>query len=247
MRIIMQGTGAAIPDPDRNHSAILITVQGRHYLFDCGHGATRQMVRANVHPARVNTVFLSHLQYDHIAEFPFFMIATWITGRETPPVVIGPPDTGHFVDSLLVNGAFRKDIEARAQYPRRRNNIGVLSPDVRECEPGIVGPNDLCKKRETSTHWSITGPQGIQGPKGDPGPEGPQGPQGPPGEPGEPAGEKDVAILGCWGMIGGGSPISIDRGLSSFSPGVPPLFELNENTSCALAIAALRKEVPTAA
>ena len=145
MRIIMLGTGAAIPDPDRNHSAILITVQGRHYLFDCGHGATHQMVRANVHPARVDTVFLSHLHYDHIADFPFFMIATWITGRETPPVVIGPPDTQHFVDSLLVDGAFRKDIEARAQYPQRQANIGVLTPDVRECEPGIVFEDDLVR------------------------------------------------------------------------------------------------------
>jgi ribonuclease Z len=145
MRIIMLGTGAAIPDPDRNHSAILITVAGRHYLFDCGHGATHQMVRANVHPARVDTVFLSHLHYDHIAEFPFFMIATWITGRETPPVVVGPPDTGFFVDSLLVDGAFRKDIEARAQYPQRQHNIAVLSPDVRECEPGVVFEDDLVR------------------------------------------------------------------------------------------------------
>ena len=145
MRIILLGTGAAMPDPDRNQSAILITVRDRHYLFDCGHGATHQMVRANVHPARVDTVFLSHLHFDHIAEFPYFMIATWITGRENAPVVVGPPDTRHFVDSLLIDGAFRKDIEARAQYPQRQKNIHVLSPDVRECEPGLVFEDDLVK------------------------------------------------------------------------------------------------------
>jgi ribonuclease Z len=145
MRLIMLGTGAAIPDPDRNYSAILITVAGRHDLFDCGHGATHQMVRANVHPARVDTVFLSHLHYDHIADFPFFMIATWMTGRENAPVVVGPPDTRHFVDSLLVDGAFRKDIEARAQYPQRQANFDVMKPDVRECEPGVVFEDDLVK------------------------------------------------------------------------------------------------------
>ena len=145
MRIILLGTGAAIPDPDRNQSAILVTVRGRHYLFDCGHGATHQMVRANVHPATVDTVFLSHLHYDHISEFPFFMISTWITGRETPPVVVGPPDTQFFVDSLLIDGAFRKDIEARVQYPQRRKNLHVLEPDVRECKPGIVFEDDLVR------------------------------------------------------------------------------------------------------
>lgn len=145
MRIVMLGTGAAIPDPDRHQSAILVTVRGRHYLFDCGHGATRQMVKANINPTDVDHVFLSHLHYDHIADFPFFMISTWITGRKKPPVVVGPPDTQHFVDSLLANGAFRKDIEARVQYPQRQENFAVLTPDVRECKPGLVFEDELVK------------------------------------------------------------------------------------------------------
>ena len=52
MKITMLGTGAALPDPDRGQSSILVTLDnGAHYLLDCGHGATRQMVRANVNPA----------------------------------------------------------------------------------------------------------------------------------------------------------------------------------------------------
>lgn len=145
MRIIMLGTGAALPDPDRCQSGILLTVRGRHYLFDCGHGATHQMVRANVHPATVDHVFLSHLHHDHIAEFPFFMISSWMTGRKNPPVVIGPDDTQHFVDSLFKDGAFRKDMEARAAYKQRQDNLHVMTPDVRECEPGVVFEDELVK------------------------------------------------------------------------------------------------------
>jgi len=56
MKITMLGTGAALPDPDRGQSAILLTLDDdTHYLFDCGEGATRQMVRANVDPAKVGT------------------------------------------------------------------------------------------------------------------------------------------------------------------------------------------------
>ena len=118
MRVIMLGTSAAMPNPDRHDSGILITVRGRHYLFDCGHGATNQMVAANVNPATVGHVFLSHLHYDHIADFAYFMITTWMADRQTSPVVVGPIDTGHFVEALLSpeTGAYRKDIEARAQY-----------------------------------------------------------------------------------------------------------------------------------
>jgi ribonuclease Z len=145
MRVIMLGTGAALPDPDRHHSSILITVRGRHYLFDCGHGATRQMVRAGIDPVSVDAVFLSHLHYDHIADFPFFMISTWMCNRAAPPVVVGPPETQRFVDHLLAEGAFAKDIEARAQYPQRQKNLHVLKPEVRECKPGLVFADDIVK------------------------------------------------------------------------------------------------------
>jgi ribonuclease Z len=103
MRVIMLGTGAAIADPERGGSGILITVEDQHYLFDCGVGTTRNMIKANVNPADVDQIFLSHLHYH-----------------------------------LFADGAFAKDIEARAQYPHRQQNAGVLTPDVRQCEPGIV-------------------------------------------------------------------------------------------------------------
>ena len=147
MRIIMLGTGAAIPDADRNSSSILITVREQHYLFDCGQGATQQMVRAHQDPTKVNTVFLSHLHYDHIADFPYFMIATWICDRKVRPSVVGPNGTKNFVDHLFENGAYTKDIEARSQYPKRAKNIEVLRPDVHECEPGVVFEDNYVKVR----------------------------------------------------------------------------------------------------
>ena len=62
----MLGTGAAFVDPDRAQSGILVTLDnGRNYLFDCGAGITRNMVRANVSPADVSAVFLTHLHFDH--------------------------------------------------------------------------------------------------------------------------------------------------------------------------------------
>ena len=54
MRITILGTGAALPDPDRCHTSILLTLaNGRHFLLDCGHGATRQLLRVDVNPADV--------------------------------------------------------------------------------------------------------------------------------------------------------------------------------------------------
>ena len=141
----MLGTGAALFDPDRHHSSILVTVRSRHYLLDCGHGATHQMVRAGIDPTSVNMVFLSHLHFDHIAEFPYFLLSTWICNRSVPPTVIGPQGTQQFVDHLFTDGAFAKDIEARSQYPQRQTNLDVLNPSVRECEPGLVYEDNLVR------------------------------------------------------------------------------------------------------
>jgi len=144
MRVTMLGTSAAAPDPDRGGSGIVLTVRGRHYLFDCGVNVTRSMIKSHINPTEVNHVFLSHLHYDHIIDFPYFLLTSWICDREKPPIVVGPEGTQNFIDHLFEDGAFAKDIEARRQYPRRQTTE-ILVPDVRECQPGLVFEDDLVK------------------------------------------------------------------------------------------------------
>ena len=139
MKITMLGTGAAFVDPDRAQSGILITLDnGRHYLLDCGAGITRNMVRANLSPADVSAVFLTHLHHDHCCDFPLFVITGWMWDREDSPVVIGPKGTEHFVRSLFEGGAFKADFDARSHYPRRQANLAAVRPKVVECAPGIA-------------------------------------------------------------------------------------------------------------
>jgi len=145
MQVVLLGTAAALADPDRNHTSILLSVKDRLYLLDCGHGATRQMMRAGFDPVDVGTIFFTHLHLDHIADFPFLVLSSWIFGRRDPAVVLGPPGTREFSGHLFQNGAFRKDIEARAQYPQRQKNIGVLSPEIREYQSGVIFEDDLVR------------------------------------------------------------------------------------------------------
>jgi len=146
VKITMLGTGAALPDPDRGQSAILISLDsGKHYLFDCGEGATRQMVRANVNPADVGVVFLTHLHHDHIGDFPYFVISSWMMNRKGSPVLLGPKGTRNFARHLFEDGAFHTDFAARSAYPLRQANIEAVRPDVREISPGLVYQDDEVK------------------------------------------------------------------------------------------------------
>ncbi len=139
MRITMLGTGAALPDPDRCHTAILLTLaNGRHILLDCGHGATRQLMRVDVNPADVKTLLLTHLHHDHVCELPFFAISSWMLGRYGALAIHGPAGTKSLVGHLFEGGAFDADIKARAAYPARQANIEAIRPHVVEYEAGLV-------------------------------------------------------------------------------------------------------------
>jgi ribonuclease Z len=139
MQIIMLGTGAALPDPERCHTSILLTLNnGRHFLIDCGHGATRQLMRVNVNPADVEHLLLTHLHHDHVCEFPFFVISSWILGRAGSLDVRGPVGTKKLASHLFEGGAFDADIRARSAYPLRQANIEAVRPTVTEFEPGLV-------------------------------------------------------------------------------------------------------------
>lgn len=139
MKITMLGTGAALPDPDRGQSAILVsTDSGKHFLLDCGEGATRQMVRANINPADVGVVVLTHLHHDHICDFPYFVISGWMLNRSNSPVLLGPKGTQRFSDHLFENGAYQTDFMARSAYPLRKANLEAVRPVVKEMEPGVV-------------------------------------------------------------------------------------------------------------
>jgi ribonuclease Z len=145
IKVTMLGTGAALADPDRGHSAILVSVRDRHYLLDIGHGATRQLVRANVDPATVNHVFISHLHFDHMEDAAYFLIASWMANRKVPPAIYGPPGTKDFVGHLLEDGAFKLDIRARAQYRQRAESIDMIRPTVVEFEPGVIFDDGLVR------------------------------------------------------------------------------------------------------
>lgn len=145
MRVIILGSGGPHPDPDAGGSAIVLTVAGRHYLVDCGHGATQSMVRAGIDPAAINHVFLTHLHYDHAIDFPLFVLTSWIAERSEALTVLGPRGTADFVGHLFIGGAFDADIRARGQFARRHNNLFAVQPTVVEFEAGVIFEDDLLK------------------------------------------------------------------------------------------------------
>lgn len=143
VKVTILGTASPIPDPERAQSSFVVTVDGHHYLFDIGHGAVRRLIEAHIDPTDVQVIFLSHLHHDHTADLPYFLLTTWMDGRQEKPHILGPRRTDQFVEGLLENGAYALDIEVRLQKDqdqKRRvaRHVEAIRPQITILSPGAV-------------------------------------------------------------------------------------------------------------
>jgi ribonuclease BN (tRNA processing enzyme) len=95
-KIILLGTGAPAPNPERSGPATAIVVNETGYLIDLGPGVVR---RANaaflrgvqpLEPTRIRIVFVTHLHSDHTVGYPDLIFTAWTVGRRAPLEVYGP-------------------------------------------------------------------------------------------------------------------------------------------------------------
>ena len=145
MKVTILGSGAALLDPERGHTSIAVQIREKTYLLDCGTGATRKMIGEYIDPLSVEALFITHLHFDHIADLPVFVIGSWMSDRQTAPVIYGPEGTKDFVGHLFEGAAFDADIRARAQYPQRQANLVALRPDIRLMKTGVIFEDDRLK------------------------------------------------------------------------------------------------------
>ncbi|RRJ28441.1 ribonuclease Z [Halocatena pleomorpha] len=100
MHVTFLGTSGAIPSVERNTSAVLVRRSGERFLFDCGEGTQRQMMRYET-GFDVSHVFLTHLHGDHVLGLPG-LCQTWdFNDRESPLAIHTPPGTKPAIESLL--------------------------------------------------------------------------------------------------------------------------------------------------
>jgi ribonuclease Z len=90
----------------RNVSSIAVQREGRLFLFDCGEGTQRQMMRFGV-GFSVTDIFITHLHADHYLGLTGLLRTMSLQGRADDLAVWGPPGSYDVLQTLATLGGER--------------------------------------------------------------------------------------------------------------------------------------------
>jgi ribonuclease BN (tRNA processing enzyme) len=96
MKVVIIGSGASVPDPDRCGPSQVVEVGNEPLLFDCGPGTGMNLMRAGITPVAISQIFLTHLHMDHCLELPSVVFGSYLMGKKDKVHIFGPPGTTDF-------------------------------------------------------------------------------------------------------------------------------------------------------
>ncbi len=103
MRLVILGSGTAIPTVDRSSPALALVTDGGPVLLDFGPGTLRQLRRAGIPHHAIHHIFIAHFHPDHAAGLIHLLFATRnpvILSKRNPFSIAGPLGLSSLLDEL---------------------------------------------------------------------------------------------------------------------------------------------------
>ncbi|MEA1927318.1 MAG: ribonuclease Z [Candidatus Auribacterota bacterium] len=97
MRIVILGSGGAVPTTRRMLPSTVLLREGEMFIFDCGEGTQLQLTKSRLGWARLRAIFISHLHGDHIIGLPGLLMTMNMGSRKTPLKIFGPPGISDYI------------------------------------------------------------------------------------------------------------------------------------------------------
>jgi len=114
LRVTFLGTGGAVPTTRRNTSSVFLRREGDRFLFDCGEGTQRQIMRFGT-GFGVSDVFVTHLHGDHTLGLPGLIQTMDFNDREAGLSIHTPEGTQGRLGQLVEAAAGRPSFPLRIE------------------------------------------------------------------------------------------------------------------------------------
>jgi ribonuclease BN (tRNA processing enzyme) len=131
MKLTIAGSGDAFGSGGRLNTCFLLETAKATLLVDCGASAMPALKKQGIDPNRIDAIVLSHLHGDHFGGLPFLLLdAQFLSRREQPLLIAGPPGTRARLDALL-EVFFPKSTGSKWRFAWRVEEIAVgIETDV---------------------------------------------------------------------------------------------------------------------
>ena len=129
IRVTFLGTSAARPTVRRNVSSIAVQRQGDLFLFDCGEGTQRQMMRYGTGFA-LGDLFLTHLHADHFLGITGLIRTMALQGRSDPLQIFGPSGSAATLREAIGLGIDRSAFPVVVEELQAGGRIGREGYDI---------------------------------------------------------------------------------------------------------------------
>jgi ribonuclease Z len=90
IKITFLGTAGSTPTRDRNLPSVALEYDGGVYLFDCGEGTQRQLMKYSVSAYRIKAIFITHMHGDHVIGLAG-LVRTLALNKRTAPLDVYVP------------------------------------------------------------------------------------------------------------------------------------------------------------
>ena len=103
MNITFLGTSSGVPTLTRNVSslALKLSQSSEVWLFDCGEGTQRQIMKSNIKSSQIKKIFVTHMHGDHIYGLPGLLATLGLSGNSNGIEIYGPSGLQDFINSAL--------------------------------------------------------------------------------------------------------------------------------------------------
>ncbi len=98
--IALLGTGGMMPMPERFLSSMLLRINGRLIMTDCGEGTQVTLKMLGWGFKAIDMICFTHFHADHISGLPGMLLTIGNAGRTEPLKLVGPVGLKKVVDGL---------------------------------------------------------------------------------------------------------------------------------------------------